>query len=59
MNKLLEKYNKLLEEGMDNFDMKKARKEIGTIRNDCLDNEEYLLKYQLLECLKDLIEEDK
>lgn len=59
MNKILKKYNKLLEDGMEEFDLKKAKKEIRAIRDIELSDEEWVLKYNLLECLTELIKEDK
>lgn len=51
MNKTLEKYNNLLKEGMNNFNIKKALKEIKKIDSESLEIHEDILKHTLINCL--------
>ncbi len=57
MNKHLETINKQIENGLDNCELLKARRKLYKIDNLGLDNDEYILKYTLLRCISELMEE--
>lgn len=56
---LLKKYKKEFEEGLDTKGLFKLRNKLYRLSNGFLSGDEIIDKWQLLICIKELIEEDR